>query len=103
MSQKQPEHQIHNIKDLYYALSRIYSCKYADKVDEITAAENELYHAVKTHGYSPEHILKRMQQLKTRVRQAGDFESKLSAQIMTRFWEKNFSDEEIPYRPFQKG
>jgi hypothetical protein len=95
------ENKIETIDDLYYALSRIYSCKYADKEEDIDKAKVQLYHAVKTNGYSVDHLLRKMRQLKAKLRLAGDFESKLATQIMNRYWEKDFSDQMIPYRPFR--
>jgi hypothetical protein len=97
----QEEPPLLTIQDLYFELSRIYSCKYADKEEESDRCLQLLFEAVHKRGVNPQFIIKKMKQLKTRLRLAGDFESKLSAQIQSRFWEKDYADQEIPYRPFR--
>jgi hypothetical protein len=92
--------QMSTIDDLYYALVEIYSCKYADKPEEVDRSKAELFKAIQD-GRNPYDLIRKMKQLKSKLRRSGDFESKLSSHICERFWVKDFSDQQIPYRPWK--
>lgn len=89
------------ITELYYELSKIYSCKYADKKEEMDECYNVLYEAVINQKVPVESIIEKMKKLRAKLTASGDFESKLSAQILNRFWEKDFSGERVVWRKFR--
>ena len=71
---------------LYYKLSALYSCPYADKREEVLEAITFLEAALK-RGVDENMILEKMGALK---RESGAFQSKLHAHIISKFWEKEF-------------
>lgn len=80
--------KITTVPEMYRILSRIYSCKHADNLQEIEAAHAELHHALITEqSITKEQMVLKMVKLK---RVTDSFQSKLATQIINRFWEKSF-------------
>ena len=91
---------IESITDVYEELSSIYSCKFADTMEERDRAIRELTHFINNQDTEKrvdyELMFKKMYELKANT---NDFQSKLCSHILNRFWEKSFS-EMIPRKRF---
>lgn len=86
-------------KELYYELSRIYSCRYADRPEEIERAYVLLYEAISSGETTAAEMLRKMRQLK--ARNADGIESRLYTHIESHFWEKTYVAQYFKLRPFK--
>lgn len=86
-----------NGQELYQAINQIYSCPHGDSKEEIVECVRFLDHFMTKEGLDPALVIKKANHLN---KITEGYKSKLSTQILSRFWTKELV-QYIPFRPYK--